>query len=200
MVEEQSRFHVAPVALVVGWSSPASSRPGGLRHSPARMRRQLAVGQSVDTAQVAGAAAGARGQAIAARWPARLAHRRRWSPPQPGSRMLRTATRASSNDIADALTIADPPLPAGCCGRACMLARDRGVLFQLHPRMPERRWRSWKLRAGGRPRAATLVIRGKRFKERDNLIGGGLVRSQAGRRDPARAGRRDGAVGGEGAP
>jgi hypothetical protein len=38
--------------------------------------------------------------------------------------------------------------------------------------MPERVVASWKLPAGGHPRAATLVIRGKRFKERDNLTGG----------------------------
>ncbi len=171
MVEEQSRSHVAPVALVVVLVlAGVVAALGGLRESPARMRRQLAVGQSVDTAQwrvrPLRAWTGDRCPLVG---PARAP-----AAPEPCLSLeveLTNLTRASSNDIADALTIADPPLPAGSRPEL-MLARDRGVLFQLHPRMPERVVARWKLRAGGRPRAATLVIRGKRFKERDNLIGG----------------------------
>jgi hypothetical protein len=170
MVEERSRSHVAPVVVVVVLVlAGVVAALGGLRESPARMRRQLGPGEWVDTAQ----------------W--RVRPLRAWTGdrcplapaglPAPPERCLSVEveltnlTRASSNDLADALTVVDPPLPAATRPEL-MLARDRGVLFQLHPRMPERVVVSWKLPAGRHPRAATLVIRGKRFKERDNLIGG----------------------------
>jgi hypothetical protein len=170
MVGEHSRSHVGPVALVVVLVlAGVVAALGGLRESPARMRRQLAIGQSVDTAQwrvrPLRAWIGDRCPLSPARAPAAA------EPCLSVEVELTDLTRASSNDIADALTIVDPPLPAGSRPEL-MLARDRGVLFQLHPRMPERVVASWKLPAGRRPRAATLVIRGKRFKERDNLIGG----------------------------
>ena len=143
---------------------------GGLRESPARMRRQLAPGQSIDTAQWRVRPLRAWiGDHCPLAGPARVA-----APPEPCLSLeleLTNLTRASSNDVADALTIVDPRLPA-TARPELMLARDRGWLFQLHPRMPERVVASWKLPAARHPRAATLVIRGKRFKERDNLTGG----------------------------
>jgi hypothetical protein len=170
MVGGPPRSHVGPVAVVALLVVAAVvAALGGLRESPARRRRQLAPGQSVDTAQ----------------W--RVRPLRAWigdrcplapaglpAPAEPCLSLeveLTNLTRASSNDVADALTLVDPRLPPSTRPQL-MLARDRGVLFQLHPKMPERVVASWKLPAGSHPRAATLVIRGKRFKERDNLIGG----------------------------
>jgi hypothetical protein len=169
MVEERSRSRVVAVAVVVGLVlAGLVAALGGLRESPARMRRQLGPGRSIDTAQwrvrPLRAWIGDRCPLAPAGMPA----------PQPCLSVeleLTNLTRASSNDLADALTVVDPPLPAATRPEL-MLARDRGILFQLHPKMPERVVMSWKLPAGRHPRAATLVIRGKRFKERDNLIGG----------------------------
>jgi hypothetical protein len=176
MVDEPATSHRAPVALVVLLMvAGVVAALGGLRESPARLRRQLALGQSIDTAQWRVRPMRAW---IGERCP--LAGPARVSPPSPSPSSppclsvemeLTNRTDASSSDIADALVIADPRLPARARPEL-MLARDRGPLFQLHPRMPERIVASWKLPAGSLPRAATLVIRGKRFKERDNLIGG----------------------------
>lgn len=130
MVEEQSRSHLAPVALVIAVVlASVVAALGGLRESPTRMPRQLAPGQSVDTAQ----------------W--RVRPLRAWigdrcplapaglpAPREPCLSLeveLTNLTRASSNDIADALTFVDPRLPPAAPPEL-MLARDRGLLFQLH--------------------------------------------------------------------
>ncbi len=168
MIGQPIRLRVAAAVLaVLAIGIGAVAVLGGLRASVTRGLPQLVAGKFLDAGQ----------------W--RVRPLRAWTGERcPLSRAsaaaapclsleveLTNLTRASSTDLHKVLSVVDPKLPADV-ETQLMLARDRDRLSYLHPNMPERVVFSWKLPAANRPRTAVFVITAKRFKERDNLLGG----------------------------
>jgi hypothetical protein len=156
--------------LLAGGAIAIIAAFGGLRASATRRRPQIAAGQSVDAGE----------------W--RVRPLRAWMDGRcptagataPAASCLHAEvectnlTSASRMGVASALRLVDPPAPAGVEPHLTLVC-DGTVLGLLHPQMPERVVMGWKL-AAERPadplRAAAFAVWARRFKERDNLLGG----------------------------
>src|SRR5262245_22007203 len=141
---------------------------GGFREAPASPPRLVAVGQTIDLG------------------PLRVKPLRAWVDAQcpldysagaPNSCLsfeaeVTNLTNASRVGVSDLIRLVEPSVPKDTFPTN-ELVRDRWVLGNLHPHLPERVVVSWKLPPqSAAPARITLALWSMQFKKRDNLLGG----------------------------